>query len=87
LGLLESLGYELFNPYLLAENARQELLLLEGLDEFREHLGGQLAITLLHDIGVGFEVHEMNADLIRQSIDELQARHGARSARNLPFDP
>ncbi len=86
LGLLEALGYELFNPYLLAENARQELLLLEGLDEFREHLGGQLAITLLHDIGVGFEVHEMNADLIRQSIDELQARHGARSARNLPFD-
>ena len=41
------LGFELFHPDL----QREELLL--GLEEFREHLGGRLAITLLRDIGVG----------------------------------
>ena len=41
--LLETLGYDLFVADLVRENARQELLVLEGLEEFREHLGGTLA--------------------------------------------
>jgi 3-dehydroquinate synthase len=65
LRLLQTLGFALFHPDL----QRDELLL--GLEEFREHLGGRLAITLLRDIGVGFEVNEMNAALIRESIAEV----------------
>ena len=38
--------------------ARRELL--AGLDEFREHLGGELSITLLRGIGHAVEVHEMD---------------------------
>jgi 3-dehydroquinate synthase len=34
--------------------------LLGGLDEFREHLGGELSITLLRGIGHAVEVHEMD---------------------------
>lgn len=68
LRLLQALGFELFHPDL----QRDELLL--GLEEFREHLGGRLAITLLRDIGVGFEVNEMNAKLIREAIAELTER-------------
>jgi len=66
--LLEALGFELFHPDLQREE------LLAGLEEFREHLGGRLAITLLRDIGVGFEVNEMNVALIRESIAELAER-------------
>ncbi len=69
LRLLKALGFELFHPDL------QRPELLAGLEEFREHLGGRLAITLLRDIGVGFEVNEMEASLIRESIAELAARY------------
>jgi 3-dehydroquinate synthase len=68
LGLLKALGFELFHSDL----QREELLV--GLEEFREHLGGRLAITLLRDIGVGFEVNEMDTKLIRESIAELTER-------------
>lgn len=68
LRLLKALGFELFHPDL----QREELLI--GLEEFREHLGGRLAITLLRDIGVGFEVNEMNVALIKEAIAELAKR-------------
>ena len=42
--------------------------IISGLEEFREHLGGQLTIMLLKSIGVGFEVHEMDKDLVLKSI-------------------
>jgi len=68
LRLLKALGFELFHADLLREE------LLAGLEEFREHLGGHLAITLLRDIGVGFEVNEMDAGLIEEAIAELAER-------------
>ncbi len=78
LRLLETLGYELFVADLVRENSRHEMLVLEGLEEFREHLGGTLAITLLKDIGQGFEVSEMDRAVIGEAINELQVRHQAR---------
>lgn len=68
LRLLQTLRFDLFHPDLQREE------LLRGLEEFREHLGGQLAITLLREIGVGFEVNQMDATLIRAAIDELRER-------------
>ena len=83
LRLLETLGYELFTADLLRKSTTGELLVVEGLEEFREHLGGRLAITLLREIGTGFEVHEMEVALIRTAIAELNARHQARLAGQL----
>jgi hypothetical protein len=40
----------------------------------REHLGGELTITLLRGIGEGFEVHEIREDLVIASIDWLRCR-------------
>jgi 3-dehydroquinate synthase len=77
LGLLERMGFDLFHPDLMRASAGR-LEVLNGLEEFREHLGGQLAITLLREIGEGFEVHEMNPDRVREAIAELQARHQSR---------
>ena len=51
-----------------------EWAILAGLSEFQEHLGGQLAITLLREIGRGFEVHEMSNSGVRKAIDELRER-------------
>jgi 3-dehydroquinate synthase len=74
LKLLEQLGFNLFADELLAKNSVGEFQILNGLDEFREHLGGELTITLLGEIGCGVEVHEMNPLKIIEAIHELQLR-------------
>ena len=78
LSLLERLGFTLFDPELKSVAASGELGVLEGLEEFREHLGGELTITLLSDIGRGLEVHSMDIRHVRQSLQDLEARHCAR---------
>lgn len=75
LRLLEMLGFELFASELLHVNSQNSLLILDGLEEFREHLGGELTITLLKQIGKGFEVHEMNLPKVIAAIYELKQRH------------
>jgi 3-dehydroquinate synthase len=76
LNLLEKLGFKLFASELLnADNANLPTL-LSGLEEFREHLGGELSITLLNEIGRGVEVHEMNPRAIATAVAELRARAG-----------
>ncbi len=52
--------------------------LLEGLAEFREHLGGPLCITLLAGIGRPVDVHEIDRDLMLRAIDHLQAQPACR---------
>ena len=73
--LLEKLGFELFANELLNMDASHSLQVIAGLEEFREHLGGQLTITLLTAIGRGIEVHEMSLPKVIDAIYELQARH------------
>src|SRR5205085_3493088 len=51
LGVLESLGLRLWDDALFERDETGELTLLCGLREFREHLGGELHITLLRGIG------------------------------------
>ncbi len=76
LNLLEKLGFKLFADELLnADNANLPAL-LSGLEEFREHLGGELSITLLAEIGRGVEVHEMDPQSIAAAVAELRARAG-----------
>jgi len=52
--------------------------LLRGLTEFREHLGGQLTIMLLEEIGKGIEVHEVDFDVYREAIDKLAEFESAK---------
>ena len=46
----------------------------QGLEEFREHLGGQLTILLLRQPGQGVEVHEMCEETLEACLAELQSR-------------
>ena len=74
LNLLEQLGFKLFAEELLnADNANRPTI-LSGLEEFREHLGGELSVTLLAEIGRAVEVHEMNPQKIAGAVQELQQR-------------
>lgn len=75
LQLLEDLGFNLWHPALLQTVSPDDprLAVLQGLEEFREHLGGDLCITLVIDIGEAVEVREMDEKLVRRAIDKLQA--------------
>lgn len=63
---LKALNLPTWHP-LLADTAQ----LTRGLEEFREHLGGQLNITLLERIGAFIEVHSMDHALVAQSAQAL----------------
>ena len=71
--LLERLGLPLFTDGLRCQDER-----LQGLDEFREHLGGELCVTLLRGIGEAREVCAMDHSLIRAAIRELEEREASR---------
>ena len=68
--LLINLGFEITHPLLQFEAGNSEIL--QGLQEFREHLGGRLTIMLLLNIGVGEEVHEMDIPLLKKAALKLE---------------
>lgn len=83
LTLLDRLGFDLFANELTHTDERGELLVVTGLEEFREHLGGELTITLLRDIGVGVEVHEMDRTVVTQAINRLRTLYGGKTSRTV----
>ena len=72
--LLERLGFRLWHHSLDLWDERGRRRVIVGLEDFREHLGGELTITLLAAIGRGIEVHHMDENLIDQAIRWLRAR-------------
>jgi 3-dehydroquinate synthase len=72
IALLRALGLPLSAPEL------DDPRLLDGLRDFREHLGGELTLALIDGIGTGLVVHEMDHDLIRRAVQRLHAEAGAR---------
>ncbi len=72
--LLERIGFKLWHDHLDTRGVGGSYTILEGLRDFREHLGGELSITLLSEIGVGTEVHEMREGLVAEAIAWLRQR-------------
>ena len=64
-------GLPVYHPLLSERDAAGRLVVLEGLQQFREHLGGRLCITLPQGIGSRLEVHDMDTALIEQAIRSL----------------
>jgi 3-dehydroquinate synthase len=75
--LLTRLGFTLWHHQLAARHDDGSLLVIDGLREFREHLGGDLSITLLSAIGAGIEVHWMDRGLVEAALDWLGEQAGA----------
>ena len=74
--LFRNCGFKLYVPELEnnLNDPSDKNSVLHGLQEFREHLGGELTIMLLDTIGRGVEVHEVDMILYRKAIDELRNR-------------
>jgi 3-dehydroquinate synthase len=78
--LLERLGLRIWHPALSRTGEDGRLAILRGLEEFREHLGGDLTVTLLSGLGTGVEVHEMDPGKVALALDWLRAREGGERA-------
>jgi 3-dehydroquinate synthase len=74
LTLVQKLGFSIYHSLMQQMGSSGNPVLLEGLQEFREHLGGALTITLLADIGRGLEVHEIDSKIMWECIVELERR-------------
>jgi 3-dehydroquinate synthase len=77
IALLEGLGFTLWHDALAQLDEDEKPALLAGLREFREHLGGELTVTLLQAVGRGVEVHAIDADVVLRSLAWLKERQAA----------
>ena len=77
LGIIQRLGFQLFAPIkeIRGPSGRQDMI--DGLEEFREHLGGQLTIPMIRGPGQRLDVHEMDGPVVKASFDELRVRYGS----------
>ena len=87
LKLIEKLGFELYSNELHYTTSEGNYTVLKGLEEFREHLGGELTVTLLEGIGKGTEVHEINLPKMNQAMHILRDRFQSDSAKIILAHP
>ena len=78
LDLLIKLGFELSHP--IMQISASNSAILSGLEEFREHLGGELTIMLLNGIGKGLEVHQIDNELLIKASEYLKV-HSLKSSK------
>lgn len=73
---IERSGLPAWDPLLGGRDRRGRLRVLAGLDDFREHLGGTLSVTLPTGIGQQVQVHEMDEAEIVRAAEWLRKRAG-----------
>jgi 3-dehydroquinate synthase len=69
LDLLLKLGMPLYHEAFEQRAADGKRKVIAGLEEFREHLGGELTVMLLRDIGKGEDVHQLDESLLDLCIE------------------
>lgn len=70
--VLSTLRLEMYHEGLDWRDEAGKRRVLEGLDEFREHLGGELTVLMLEGIGRGVDVHQLDSSVVGRCIDELR---------------
>ena len=76
LGILQQLGFTLYTPLLEERGTDGRSLVLHGLDEFREHMGGRLTIPMIRAPGDRIDLHTIDSALVEAALNELKSRYG-----------
>jgi len=74
LAMLQRIGLSIWDPSLDERRPDGRPRVLDGLQEFREHLGGELTLTMLRDIGEPVDIHEVDETVLVRCLDALRAR-------------
>lgn len=64
--VFQLIGFDLGFPITTDDQVGE---LLKGIQEFREHLGGELTITLISGIGKKHDVHQINNDIMKKALN------------------
>lgn len=80
--VLKALKLDLYHPALdwLEDAGHRQIL--AGLNEFREHLGGDLTVMMLKEIGKGVDIHWLDWEQIGACIDELRECHSGQTPQD-----
>ena len=70
---LNACGLPTWTPLLDKRSRTGTLALLDGLEAFREHLGGELTLSLPNPVGRRTEIHELPRALVTTAIRHLSA--------------
>lgn len=84
---LQACGLPVWDELLHRQAPDGSLEVLAGLAQFREHLGGDLMITLPNGIGAKVEVNAVGADDVAAAISVLRACAGNMKAGEIRKDP
>ena len=78
INVLKEIGFDLAIP---VRREKEVETLLRGIEEFREHLGGKLTITLIDGIGSKKDVHSIDKSLMKKAISILNSKSVLKPAR------
>lgn len=80
LALLGRLGFALYSPLMEQTTADGQWALWQGLQEFREHLGGPVRLTMLREIGASFETDVLQPGWVQRAVQQLKSLAPPRQA-------
>lgn len=72
IGLLRQLGFSLWHEQLASLDENGLPIVLSGIEDFRQHLGGALCITLVAQMGLGEEVNTINQGAMIEALAWLE---------------
>ncbi len=84
LGTMRACGLVLWHPGLKQRDQAGRLILLNGLEEFREHLGGRLTLAMPTGIGKFVDVYELPERIVEKALRRLQ---GAQGEHHFEIEP
>lgn len=73
LRVIEDLSLPIWDP-VCALTVQGKPAIFRGLEEFREHLGGELTVLLLAELGQGVDVHHMDQGVLARCLEKLAER-------------
>lgn len=76
ISILEDVGFDLYHWSLSWMDINR------SLEEFQEHLGGELTIPQLNGIGDKIDVHKIDASLLRKCVNILSSRKKGKESRD-----
>lgn len=71
--LLSACGFDIYHALLGEDGISPELY--KGIQEFREHLGGDLTLTLIKGIGEAEDIHVVSEDALDAAVNYLKDFH------------
>lgn len=75
-------GLPIWHPSLHSRDGEGRLAVLEGLEHFRQHLGGRLTFTLPDGIGKKVELHHMDTGTVEAAVAHLKKLDGELNHRS-----